>query len=68
MEGKIVLLDTSILIDYFRKKDKSKTFLFSLTNSFEFFGVSAITEFEIFAGSNDLKMTEIDFKLFRNKK
>jgi len=55
MEGKIVVLDTSILIDYFRKKDKSKTFLFSLTNSFEFFGVSAITEFEIFVGSNELQ-------------
>lgn len=31
MDRKIICLDTSILIEYFRKKDKNKSFLIELT-------------------------------------
>ena len=54
MAGKsfIVCLDTSILIEYYRKKDKSKSLFFKLTKEYSMFAVSAITEYEIYSGSN----------------
>ncbi len=51
METKIIFVDTSVLIDYYRKKDKSKTFFFKLTQSYTIFMVSAITEYEIYIGN-----------------
>ncbi|MCD4789891.1 MAG: type II toxin-antitoxin system VapC family toxin [Bacteroidales bacterium] len=53
MEKQIICLDTSVLIDYFRKKIKSNSFFFKLTKKYDFFYVSAITEFEVFIGSNE---------------
>jgi len=49
------MVDTSILIDYFRKKDKSKTKLFSLSQEFESICISSVTEFEIYTGANHLQ-------------
>jgi tRNA(fMet)-specific endonuclease VapC len=40
-----------VLIDYFRKKDKSKSFFFELTKTYNLFAVSVITEYEILIGS-----------------
>lgn len=60
MAQEIILLDTSVLIDYFRKKDKSKTYLFKLANTYNFFAISSITEFEIYTGSNDLQIAYWD--------
>ncbi|MCZ4244469.1 type II toxin-antitoxin system VapC family toxin [Pedobacter punctiformis] len=51
MENQIIMVDTSILIDYFRKKDKSKTKLFILSQRFENLCISSITEFEIYTGA-----------------
>jgi len=51
MANKILMLDTSILIDYFRKTDKSKSRLFQITYEFEQVAISSITEFEIYAGA-----------------
>ncbi len=51
MAGKIVLADTSILIDYFRKTDKSKSSLFILYRQDYDFHISAITEYEIYSGA-----------------
>lgn len=47
------MVDTSVLIDYFRKKDKSKTRLFTLSQKFEILCISSITEFEIYTGAKD---------------
>ena len=52
MENKIICLDTSVLIDYFRKVNKSKSFFYELTMEYDLFAVSAITEYEIYCGSN----------------
>lgn len=52
MANQIIMVDTSILIDYFRKKDKSKTKLFSLSQKFENLCISSITEFEIYTGAS----------------
>jgi tRNA(fMet)-specific endonuclease VapC len=48
----IVCLDTSVLIDYYRKKDKSKSLFYKLTKGYSLFAVSSITEYEIYSGSN----------------
>ena len=53
MENRKVLIDTSILIDHFRKKVKTKTFLANLILNYNLF-ISIITDYEFRAGSNDL--------------
>jgi predicted nucleic acid-binding protein len=51
MANKIVVVDTSIWIDYFRKTDKGNSILISLFDEgFEFY-ISAITEYEIYSGA-----------------
>lgn len=51
MEKEVVLVDTSILIDYFRKSDKSKSALFAMSQQDYLFCISAITEYEIYVGA-----------------
>jgi predicted nucleic acid-binding protein len=51
MADKIVLVDTSILIDLFRKTHKEKATLISLLRSGYTFCISAITEYEIYSGA-----------------
>lgn len=51
MADKIVLADTSILIDYFRKTEKSNSTLISLYDKGYDFCISAITEYEIYSGT-----------------
>jgi predicted nucleic acid-binding protein len=53
MENSLICLDTSILIDFYRKKDKSKSSLFKLTERHVLFAVSSITEYELYLGSSD---------------
>ncbi|MBO9673808.1 MAG: type II toxin-antitoxin system VapC family toxin [Sphingobacteriaceae bacterium] len=53
MANQIIMVDTSILIDYFRKKDKSKTRLFDLSQKSDNLCISSITEFEIYTGAKD---------------
>lgn len=52
MESEISCLDTSILIDYYRKTDKKNSFFFKLTAAYQIFAVSVITEYEIMIGSS----------------
>lgn len=52
MDREIICLDTSILIDYFRKAKKKETFLFELAKDYDFV-ISVITKFEILNGSNE---------------
>jgi len=51
MADNIILIDTSILIDYFRKSDKANSKLISLVKSGYNFQISSVTEYEIFAGA-----------------
>jgi predicted nucleic acid-binding protein len=55
MENEIICLDTSVLIDYFRKKDKQKSVFFKLTTKYKLFAVSIVTEYEIMVGANSEK-------------
>jgi tRNA(fMet)-specific endonuclease VapC len=45
MADKIVLVDTSILIDYFRKKDKEKSVLVTLVKQDYNYCISSVTEY-----------------------
>ena len=58
MADKIALIDTSILIDYFRKSKKSNSILIKLYDQGYDFSISAITEYEIYSGSTP---PQIDF-------
>ena len=51
MEDTIICLDTSVLVDYYQKKDKSKSLFFKLTEKYALFAVSAITEYELYLGN-----------------
>jgi predicted nucleic acid-binding protein len=64
LDKKVILLDTSVLIDYFRKKDKTKTLWFELSEKAKSFAVSAITQYEIYSGApaNQIEMWDEFFK------
>jgi predicted nucleic acid-binding protein len=51
----MILLDTSVLVEHFRKKDKTKTFFYRLASNHDAFAISAIIHYEILSGSNDLQ-------------
>ncbi len=53
MENRLICLDTSVLIDYYRKKDKSKSLFYKLTERYGLFAVSAITEYELYLGNSE---------------
>jgi len=52
VEDRRVLVDTTILIDFFRKKNKKKATLFKIQQSHQIYA-STITEFEFLAGVKD---------------
>lgn len=52
MADKIILVDTSILIDYYRKTDKENSIWISLVRQGYSFAISAITKYEIYSGAN----------------
>ena len=47
----MILLDSSILIDLFRKKDKEKTQFYLLSQSYSDLCISSITYYEIGVGN-----------------
>lgn len=51
MAKKLILVDTCILIDFFRKSDKANYRLFRLVKEDYSYCISAITEFEIHVGT-----------------
>ena len=56
MAKQIVLLDTSVLIDFFRKSHKEKSQWFELIKAGNEFAVSVVTEYEILIGSNEAQL------------
>ncbi|MGN6436822.1 MAG: type II toxin-antitoxin system VapC family toxin [Agriterribacter sp.] len=65
MADKKLMIDTSILIDYFRKTDKSKSRLVSHFQNFDKLYISTITEFEIFNGASQIHKNFWDRMLTR---
>lgn len=64
MESSPILIDTTVLIDYFRKKNKEKTLLYRLSTKHNF-AISTITEFEFLVGLSEKHM-EFAARLFEN--
>lgn len=50
------MIDTSLLIDYFRRTDKTKARLVQLSRHFEQLFISSITEFEIYSGATPAQL------------
>jgi tRNA(fMet)-specific endonuclease VapC len=53
MEDEKLIIDTSILIDYFRKTDKENSRLVHHFRKYQKIYISSITEFEIFNGATE---------------
>jgi predicted nucleic acid-binding protein len=50
MDTMKILIDTSLIIEHFRIKEKDKSFLGYIINKYNLFYISTITEFEILRG------------------
>lgn len=57
MANKVILVDTSILIDYYRKTDKTNSIWVSLIRQGYEFVISAITKYEIYSGATQNQLT-----------
>jgi tRNA(fMet)-specific endonuclease VapC len=57
MADKVVLVDTSILIDYYRKTDKANTIWMGLVKQGYEFVISAITKYELYSGATESQLT-----------
>ena len=51
------MIDTTLLIDYFRKTDKSKSKLVQLSERFDQLAISTVTEFEVYSGATVTQLT-----------
>lgn len=56
MADKIILVDTYILIDYYRKTDKQNSILVKLVQQGYSFSISVITKYEIYAGATSSQL------------
>ena len=56
MADQIVLVDTSILIDFYRKTDKAKSAWIALVRQGYQFSISAITKYEIYSGASQSQL------------
>jgi predicted nucleic-acid-binding protein len=63
MAEKILMLDTSVLIDYFGKTDKSKSRSVQIADEFDQVAISSITE-SILKGLNSLTYLVVGDLLF----
>lgn len=50
--GLMLLIDTSVLIEYFRKSQKEKAFFYELAGKYNSIGISTITKYEIMVGNS----------------
>ncbi len=65
MAVSIILADTSILIDYFRKTDKANSKLVQLYDQGYEFSISGITHYEVYSGATQVQIPF--WKIFLNK-
>ena len=57
MAHKTIMVDTSILIDYYRKTDKENSAWISLVRQGYKFVISSITKYEIYSGAAESQLT-----------
>jgi tRNA(fMet)-specific endonuclease VapC len=51
MADNVILLDTSVLIDFYRKTNKANSFFYQLSSEYRHFGISIVTKYEILVGA-----------------
>ncbi|MFA6149936.1 MAG: type II toxin-antitoxin system VapC family toxin [Chitinophagaceae bacterium] len=56
MADKLIMLDTSILIDFYRKTDKSNSVWIGLIKEGYSFAISSITKYEIYTGATESQL------------
>ncbi len=56
MADKKIMVDSTILIDYFRKTDKSKSILVKHSTNYQKIYISTITEFEVINGATPAQL------------
>ncbi len=49
--NRLIYLDSSVLIEYFRKGNKGNSFFETLAENYDSYSVSVITQYEIYTGS-----------------
>ena len=57
MADKLILVDTSILIDFYRKTDKSNSAWMALVRLEYEFAISVVSKFEIYSGATTNQLT-----------
>lgn len=57
MAGNLILVDTSILIDYYRKTVKENSTWISLVRQGYSFAISSVTKYEIFSGASKSQLS-----------
>jgi predicted nucleic acid-binding protein len=57
MAGNVILVDTSILIDYYRKTDKAKSAWINLIDRGYEFAISVITKYELDSGATQSQIS-----------
>ena len=57
MADKTLMIDTTLLIDYFRKTDKTNARLVQLSRQFEKLAISSVTEFEVYSGATPAQLS-----------
>lgn len=65
MADKTLMVDSTILIDYFRKTDKAKSRLVSHFKNYERLYISSVTEFEVVNGATEAHLEFWDGMLAR---
>ncbi len=57
MAGQTIMIDTSILIDYYRKTDKENSVWIRLIREGFRFAISSVTKYELYSGATSLQVS-----------
>ena len=57
MANSVIVIDTSILIDFYRKSDKNNSVWIALIRQGYDFAVSAVTKYEIYSGATESQLS-----------
>jgi predicted nucleic acid-binding protein len=63
--AELIMIDTSILIDFYRKSDKTNSVWYKLVKQNYVFAVSKVTKYEIYAGATESQLEFWD-SVFKN--
>ena len=63
--AELIMIDTSILIDFYRKSDKTNSVWYKLVKQNYVFAVSTVTKYEIYAGATESQLEFWD-SVFKN--